>query len=106
MKKDIPVIFLVKGLKRETAAKLILTGASDCIETERISHLPVAVHRSLGEKALREQRERAEKKLRRSRARYRAPAGNLSYRICRCGLDGRFLEGNEAMAKMACYVCQ
>ncbi len=103
MKKDIPVIFLVKGLKRETAAKLILTGASDCIETERISHLPVAVHRALDEKALREQRDRAEKELRRSQARYRALAGNLSYGICRCGLDGRFLEVNEAMTKMLGY---
>src|SRR5258708_2298827 len=103
MKKDIPVIFLVKGLKRETTAKFILSGASDCIETERISHLPVAVHRALDEKALREQRDRAEKELRRSRARYRALAGNLSYGICRCGLDGRFLEVNEAMIKMLRY---
>src|SRR6266481_3362910 len=103
MKKDIPVIFLVYGLKRETAAKFILRGASDCIETERIGHLPVAVHRALDEKLLREQRDRAEKELRRSQARYRALAGNLSYGICRCGLDGRFLEVNEAMTKMLGY---
>ncbi len=100
LKKDIPVIFLVYGLKRETAAKIILNGVSDCIEMDRISHLPVAVHRALDEKALRDQRDRAEKDLRRSEARYRALAGNLSYGICRCGLDGRFLEVNEAMIKM------
>jgi len=100
MKKDIPVIFLVYGLKRETTAKFILRGASDCIEMERIGHLPVAVHRALDEKALRDQRDRAEKELRRSEARYRALAGNLSYGICRCGLDGRFLEVNEAMMRM------
>ncbi len=103
MKKDIPVIFLVYGLKRETAAKFILRGASDCIEMERIGHLPVAVHRALDEKLLREQRDRAEKELRRSEARYRALAGNLSYGICRCGLDGRFLEVNEAMIRMLGY---
>ncbi len=102
-KKDIPVIFLVHGLKRETAAQFILRGASDCIEMERISHLPVVVHRALDEKALREQRDRAEKELRRSQARYRALAGNLNYGICRCGLDGRFLEVNEAMIKMLGY---
>src|SRR5437899_11816156 len=103
MKKDIPVIFLVYGLKRETAAKFILRGASDCIEMERIGHLPVAVHRALDEKLLREQRDRAEKELRRSEARYRALAGNLSYGICPCGLDGRFLEVNEAMIRMLGY---
>src|SRR5437899_9794490 len=103
MKQDIPVIFLVYGLKRETTAAFILKGAADCIEMDRISHLPVAVHRALDEKALRNQRDRAEKELRRSEARYRALTGNLSYGICRCSLDGQFLEVNEAMVKMLGY---
>jgi diguanylate cyclase (GGDEF)-like protein/PAS domain S-box-containing protein len=103
MKKDVPVIFLVYALQRETTANFILRGASDCIEMQRISHLPVAVHRALDEKALREQRDRAEKELRHSQARYRALAGNLSYGICRCGLDGGFLEVNEAMVRMLGY---
>src|SRR5258708_13401963 len=77
MKKDIPVIFLVYGLKRETAAKFILRGASDCIETERISHLPVAVNLALDEKALRVQRERGTKELQRWRSRDRSLAGKL-----------------------------
>jgi diguanylate cyclase (GGDEF)-like protein/PAS domain S-box-containing protein len=103
MKKDIPVIFLVYGLKSETAAEFILRGISDCMEMDRIGHLPVAIHRALDEKALRDQRDRAEKELRRSEARYRALAGNLSYGICRCSLDGRFLEVNEAMMRMLGY---
>jgi diguanylate cyclase (GGDEF)-like protein/PAS domain S-box-containing protein len=103
MKKDIPIIFLVYGLKRETAAEFILRGVADCIEMERIGHLPVAVHRALDEKALRDQRDRAEKEMRRSEARYRALAGNLSYGICRCNLDGAFLEVNEAMIRMLGY---
>jgi diguanylate cyclase (GGDEF)-like protein/PAS domain S-box-containing protein len=103
MKKDIPLIFLVHGLKREAAAEFILKGAADCIEVDSIGHLPVAVHRALDEKALRDQRDRAEKDLRRSEARYRALAGNLSYGICRCSLDGRFLEVNEAMMRMLGY---
>jgi diguanylate cyclase (GGDEF)-like protein/PAS domain S-box-containing protein len=103
MKQDIPLIFLVYGLKRETTAEFILKGAADCIEMDRISHLPVAVHRALDEKALRDQRDRAEKELRRSEARYRALAGNLSYGICRCSLDGTFLEVNEAMIRMLGY---
>jgi diguanylate cyclase (GGDEF)-like protein/PAS domain S-box-containing protein len=103
MKKDIPVIFLVHGLKREAAAEFILKGAADSIETDSLGHLPVAVHRALAEKALRDQRDRAEKELRHSQARYRALAGNLSYGICRCGVDGGFLEVNEAMMKMLGY---
>jgi diguanylate cyclase (GGDEF)-like protein/PAS domain S-box-containing protein len=103
MKKDIPLIFLVHGMKREAAAKFILKGAADCIEMDSVGHLPVAVHRALNEKVLRDQRDRAEKDLRRSEARYRALAGNLSYGICRCSLDGRFLEVNEAMTGMLGY---
>ena len=103
MKKDIPVIFLVYDWRRETAAELILKGASDCVEMARISHLPVAVHRALAEKALRDQRDRAEKELRHSQARYRALAGNLSYGICRCSVDGKFQEVNEAMLRMLHY---
>jgi diguanylate cyclase (GGDEF)-like protein/PAS domain S-box-containing protein len=103
MKKDIPLIFLVHGMKRETAAEFILKGAADCIEVQSIGHLPVAVHRALAEKALRDQRDRAEKELRHSQARYRALAGNLNYGICRCSPDGRFLEVNEAMMRMLGY---
>jgi len=103
MKKDIPLIFLVHSMKRETAAEFILKGAADCIEVASLGHLPVAVHRALDEKALRDQRDRAEKELRHSEARYRALAGNLSYGICRCSLDGRFLEVNDAMMRMLGY---
>src|SRR6266436_1829093 len=103
MKKDIPIIFLVHDLKRELVAEFILKGAADCIEVESIGHLPVAVHRALAEKTLRDQRDRAEKDLRRSEARYRALAGNLSYGICRCSLDGRFLEVNDALMRMLGY---
>jgi diguanylate cyclase (GGDEF)-like protein/PAS domain S-box-containing protein len=68
-----------------------------------IGHLPVAVHRALHEKALRDERDRAQNGLKHSEARYRALAGNLSYGICRCDLDGKFLEVNQAMVKMLGY---
>src|ERR1700730_2416751 len=103
MNKDIPLVFLVPGFKREHAAELMLKGAADCIAMENMGHLPVAVHRALGEKVLRDQRDRAEKDLRRSEARYRALVGNRSYGICRCSLDGRFLEVNEAILRMLGY---
>jgi diguanylate cyclase (GGDEF)-like protein/PAS domain S-box-containing protein len=103
MEKDVPLIFLVRGMKRETTAEFILKGAAECIEMDSIGHLPVAIHRALDENVLRGQRDRAEKDLRRSKARYRALAGNLSYGICLCSLDGRFLEVNEAMVRMLDY---
>jgi diguanylate cyclase (GGDEF)-like protein/PAS domain S-box-containing protein len=103
LKKDVPLIFLAYDLKRETAADLTLKGAADCIEMGNIGHLPVAIHRALDEKVLRDQRDRAEKDLRRSEARYRALVGNLNYGICRCSLDGGFLEVNEAMMRMLGY---
>jgi diguanylate cyclase (GGDEF)-like protein/PAS domain S-box-containing protein len=103
MKKDIPLIFLVHGLKLENAAELALKGSASCVEVENIGHLPVAVHRALDEKQLRDQRDRVEKDLRHSEARYRALAGNLSYGICHCSLDGRFLEVNKAMMRMLGY---
>jgi diguanylate cyclase (GGDEF)-like protein/PAS domain S-box-containing protein len=103
MQKGIPLIYLVYFAKRETVAELILQGASDCVEMDGISHLPVAIHRAQNEIALRDARNRAEKKLRQSEAHYRALVGNPNYGICRCSLDGTFLEVNDAMTKMLGY---
>src|SRR5712664_1312044 len=102
-KRPIPLIFVGGTMQRETVAEFITRGAYDCIEMGRIGHLPVAVHRALEEKALRDERGRAQDRLRHSEARYRLLAGNLSYGICRCDLDGKFLEVNEAMVKMLGY---
>jgi len=102
-KRQIPLIFVGGILQRETVAEFITRGAYDCIEMGRIGHLPVAVRRALQEKTLREERDRAKNGLRHSEARYRALAGNLSYGICRCDRDGKFLEVNEAMVKMLGY---
>src|SRR5712664_572686 len=102
-KRQIPLIFVGRILQRETVAEFITRGAYDCIEMGHVGHLPVAVLRALDEKALRDQRDRAENGLRHSEARYRALTGNLSYGICRCRLDGKFLEVNDAMVKMLGY---
>src|SRR5713226_8258067 len=102
-KRQIPLIFVGGTLQRETVAYFITKGAYDCIAMDHLGHLPVAVHRALDEKALRDERDRAQIGLRQSEARYRALAGNLSYGICRCSLDGKFLEVNEAMVKMLGY---
>jgi diguanylate cyclase (GGDEF)-like protein/PAS domain S-box-containing protein len=102
-KRQIPFIFVGGTLQRETVAEFIARGASDCIDMDHLGHLPVAIHRALGEKALRDECDRAQIGLRHSEARYRALAGNLSYGICRCSPDGKFLEVNEAIVKMLGY---
>src|SRR5467141_613993 len=57
--RQIPLIFVGSTLQRETVADFITKGAYDCIEMDHIGHLPVAVHRALDEKALRDDRDRA-----------------------------------------------
>jgi len=61
------------------------------------------VRRALNENHLREERDRTEKKLRHSEARYRALVGNLIYGICRCNIKGKFLDVNPALATMLGY---
>jgi diguanylate cyclase (GGDEF)-like protein/PAS domain S-box-containing protein len=101
--KQVPVIYLTGTLGREQVAELITAGAAECIEIENASHLPIAIRRALGEKELRGQRDRAEKKLRHSEAHYRALVGNLTYGMCRCNADGDFLDVNQALITMLGY---
>jgi DNA-binding NtrC family response regulator len=75
-KKETPLIFVTDTLQRETVMEFAKNGASDCIEMDRIARLPMAVRRTLDEKNLREERDRAEKKLRHSKAHYRALVEN------------------------------
>jgi len=95
-----PVIFLTGTIQRETVAELIRKGAADCIQMENIGHLPVIVRRVLSEEQLRQQRDRAEEKLRHSEAHYRALVGNLTYGICRCTPEGKLVDANQALVAM------
>ena len=102
-RRIIPLIFVTDGMRRETAAELMMKGAFDCVEMDGIGHLPIAILRALDEETLRGERDRAQRQLRRSEARYRALAGNLSYGIFRCNLDGKFLDVNQALTVMLAY---
>jgi diguanylate cyclase (GGDEF)-like protein/PAS domain S-box-containing protein len=101
--KQIPLIFVTDKMRRETAAELITKGAADCIAMDRIAHLPIAIRRALDETRLRQERDLAENKLRHSEAHYRALVGNLSYGMCRCSMDGKFLDVNQALVTMLGY---
>jgi diguanylate cyclase (GGDEF)-like protein/PAS domain S-box-containing protein len=103
LEKRVPLIFVTKQVPLETVAELVTDGAADCIEMDHIGHLPVAVRRALSENNLRVERDRAEKHLRHSEARYRALVGNLNYGICRCSADGEFLDVNQTLVTMLGY---
>jgi diguanylate cyclase (GGDEF)-like protein/PAS domain S-box-containing protein len=98
--KYAPVIFLTGPIQREMVAELVSNGAADCLQMDNIGHLPVIIRRALREGKLREQRDRAEERLRHSEAHYRALVGNLTYGICRCTLRGKLLDANQAFVTM------
>jgi len=102
-KKETPLIFVTDALRRETAREFAQDGVLDCIEMDRIARLPMAVRRVLDEKNLREERDRAEKELRHSKADYRALVENSAYGMCRCGKDGTFLDVNQVLVNMLGY---
>ena len=69
--QDIPVIVVTGSLGDEAAVECIKAGAADYVLKDRLSRLPFAVRRALEEKALREERVRAEAALRESEERFR-----------------------------------
>ena len=101
--RQIPCIFLTDTTQPETLAKLITEGAADCVGMDYIGHISVAIRRALSENNLRKERDRTEKKLRHSEARYRALVGNLTYGMCRCSSRGKFLDVNQALVTMLGY---
>lgn len=103
MKRHVPLIFLSEEMPPETVAGLMTNGAADCIQMDHVGHLPASVRRALSENNMREERDRAQEKLRHSEAHYRALVGNLSYGICRCSLEGDFLDVNRTLLAMLGY---
>jgi len=101
--RQIPCILLTGTMQPETVAELITQGAADCVAMDHVGHLPVAIRRALSDNHLREERDRTEKKLRHSEARYRALVGNLTYGMCRCTTKGKFLDVNPALVTMLGY---
>lgn len=98
-----PLIFLADAIPQETVTELLSNGAADCIEMRHIGHLPVVLRRVLHANNLREERDHAERKLRRSEANYRALVGNLVYGMCRCNTEGTLLNVNQTLMTMLGY---
>ena len=101
--RHVPLILVTGKLEREEIADLIAKGVADCVEMDKVADLPIAIRRALKENTWRGERKQVESKLRHSEAHYRALVGNLAFGICRCGMEGQFLDVNQAMATMLGY---
>jgi diguanylate cyclase (GGDEF)-like protein/PAS domain S-box-containing protein len=101
--KEIPFVLVTDTLRADIAEEFIKKGASDCVDKRHLVRLLLAVAAAVNEQTLREERNRAQKELRRRESHYRALVENPIYGICRCAVDGKFLEGNQAMAAMLGY---
>src|SRR5712692_9376607 len=64
LEKEIPLLLVTGALGEEVAVDCIKQGVCDYILKDRLTRLPLAVHRALMEKILREERRRAEDALR------------------------------------------
>jgi diguanylate cyclase (GGDEF)-like protein/PAS domain S-box-containing protein len=101
--QEIPLVFVTTAVGSKSIAELIACGAFDYVEREHIAQLPMAIRRALNERELRVELEEAGKALRHSQSLYRALADNPTYGICRCDVDGKFLDVNQALVTMLGY---
>jgi diguanylate cyclase (GGDEF)-like protein/PAS domain S-box-containing protein len=99
----IPLICLTSVIRREAIAELTAQGAFEYVERENIGQLPIAVRRTLNEKALREELEEARAALQHSQSLYRALVDNPTFGIYRCDTEGKVLDVNQALVTMLGY---
>ena len=101
--RNIPLIFVAHKIEPGTAADLMARGAADCVGMDNPGQLPVAILRVFNENTLRAERNRAEKRLQRTEAHYQALMRNSAFGICRCGMQGQFMDVNWALVSMLGY---
>jgi PAS domain S-box-containing protein len=104
--RDIPFLLVTGTLGEEAAVECIKQGATDYILKDRISRLPVALKRAIGEKALRDETKQTQNALAESESRARRQFAelNLLYRslpvaLAVFGRDMRFLRVNDEISK-------
>jgi signal transduction histidine kinase len=79
MAPQVPFIFVTGTLGEEVAIDMLKQGATDYVLKNRLTRLAPAVSRALSETEEKDQRRRAEEKLRRSHERLRALTGHLQF---------------------------
>src|SRR5258708_27124780 len=77
--QEIPLLFVITAMARESIAELTVHGAFDYVEREHIAQLPMAIRRAVNEKKLRAKLEEAGRALRHSQSLYRALVDNPAY---------------------------
>jgi diguanylate cyclase (GGDEF)-like protein/PAS domain S-box-containing protein len=98
--RNIPLIVVADKIEPGLAADLIAKGAADCVDMDNPGQIPVAILRAFNEYTSRTERNRAEKRLQRTEAHYQALMGNSAFGICRCGMQGQFMDVNWALVTM------
>jgi len=101
--QEIPLLVVTTAIRSESIAQLAAKGAFDYVEREHLAQLPMAVRRALNERELRTELEEAGKALRHSQSLYRALVENPAYGICRCNVEGQFVDVNQALTSMLGY---
>ena len=95
--KDTPFVVVTGTLGEEAAVECIKQGVSDFVLKDNLPRLPTVIKRTLNEKALRDENNRAHEALRLSEARNRELVEHSVYGIFHAGADGSFLDANPAL---------
>lgn len=95
--KDTPFVVVTGTLGEEAAVECIKQGVSDFVLKENLPRLPTVIKRTLNEKALRDENDRAHEALRISETRNRELVEHSFYGIFHAAADGTFLDANPAL---------
>ena len=95
--KDTPFVVVTGTLGEEAAVECIKQGVSDFVLKDNLPRLPTVIKRTLNEKALRDENNRAREALRLSETRNRDLVEHAVYGIFHAAADGTFLDANPAL---------
>lgn len=95
--KDTPFVVVTGTLGEEAAVECIKQGVSDFVLKDNLPRLPTVIKRTLNEKALRDENNRAREALRLSETRNRDLVEHAVYGIFHAAADGAFLDANPAL---------
>jgi len=97
---EIPFLLVTGNLGDEAAVDCIKRGVDDYILKDHLSRLPVALQRTLAEKALRRRHLADQEALRLSEVRNRDLIRHSIYGICRAYASGNFIDTNPALLRI------